>query len=316
MWQLALGQLTNVAAGGRGGPAINYNFTTGVLPGGVTFSRSTKGWYFDSSGVLTEAAIDAPRFEYDPATLAGPYLLYEPQRTNLVTRATAIQDAAWTKQRLTATGNVITSPDGATTTTLLVEDTSTNSHRTYSAAYSATAAVTYTASIFAKPKERTLAAMNYDLLGSGAPFNAFYNLSTPSVTSAGADVSAGVQAINNGFARLFATSVSNVTNLKALGFYIVQTAGVLSYTGDGTSGLYAWGGQIEEGVEATSFIPTTTAAVTRGADTLSFSIPSGVSSLTYTFDDDSTQVVSVSPGAYSVPNTLDRWGIKSIVSDV
>ena len=51
---------------------------------------------------------------------------------------------------------------------------------------------------------------------------------------------------------------------------------LVSYTGNGTSGAYFWGAQLEVGAYATSYIPTLGAAVTRGADAAS---KTGISSL-------------------------------------
>lgn len=50
----------------------------------ITFTRSSTATYVASSGLLTSAATNAPRFDYDPVTLAPKGLLVEEQRTNLL----------------------------------------------------------------------------------------------------------------------------------------------------------------------------------------------------------------------------------------
>lgn len=64
--------------------------------------------------------------------------------------------------------------------------------------------------------------------------------------------------------------------------------------------------QVETGSVATLPIRTTGTAATRAADAASLTIPAGASRITYTFDDGSTQQVSVSPGAYAIPTSLNR----------
>jgi hypothetical protein len=71
--------------GGGGGPALGLDFMVpGVLDPRITFTRASTGTYFDSSGVLQTAAINTPRWDYDPATLALRGLLIEEARTNVL----------------------------------------------------------------------------------------------------------------------------------------------------------------------------------------------------------------------------------------
>ena len=74
-----------------------------------------------------------------------------------------------------------------------------------------------------------------------------------------------------------------------------------------------YGAQLETGSNVTSYIPTTTAAVTRAADSAVLTIPAGIGHLTFTFDDNTTQLVTVSAGSYTVPTNLNRPNIKRIV---
>jgi hypothetical protein len=64
--------------------ALDFNFLSGLLDPRITFTRASTGTYVNSSGVLTSAAIDTPRFDYDPVTIAPKGLLIEEQRTNSI----------------------------------------------------------------------------------------------------------------------------------------------------------------------------------------------------------------------------------------
>jgi hypothetical protein len=71
--------------GGGGGPSLSLDFMTpGVLDPRITFTRASTGTYFDAAGVMQTAAINTPRWDYDPATLQLRGLLIEEARTNLL----------------------------------------------------------------------------------------------------------------------------------------------------------------------------------------------------------------------------------------
>ncbi len=55
-----------------------------TLPGEVTFTRASSATQFNAAGALVSVAVDAPRFDYHPVTLARRGLLIEEARTNLL----------------------------------------------------------------------------------------------------------------------------------------------------------------------------------------------------------------------------------------
>ena len=75
--------LSSLRIGGR--PALMLNFVnTTALDSRITFTRTTTATVTGSNGVIQSSAINAPRFDYDPVTLASKGLLIEEQRINLL----------------------------------------------------------------------------------------------------------------------------------------------------------------------------------------------------------------------------------------
>jgi hypothetical protein len=81
---VGLGSIISLLSGSRSAPTLSLNFLSGSLDSRIFFARASTGTYFDSAGVLQTAAINTPRFDYDPSTLAAQGLLIEEARTNLV----------------------------------------------------------------------------------------------------------------------------------------------------------------------------------------------------------------------------------------
>lgn len=246
-------------------PAASLNFTSAVLDSRVTFARTTSATnpatYVNSSGVIASATNNEPRFEYDPVTLSCKGLLIEESRANLTPRSSEFDNPAWGKTRISVSQNVITSPDGTQNADKLVEDSSASTSHFISQTITLTAAP-YTASIFAKKGERSW--MFLKLAASGGN-GAYFDLNNGAVGTVTAGYTATITNYGNGWYRCAIT----VTATAAGWAYEVQTASSNNgrlYTGDGTSGIYVYGSQLEAGAFSTSYIPTTTAALTRNAD--------------------------------------------------
>ena len=241
----------------------------------ITFTRASSATYFDQLGVLQSAANNIPRFDYNPSTLAPRGLLIEEQRTNLATYSQEPSDAAWNKTRASITADTVVAPDGTLTGDKLVEDaTANNTHRTSIAAVSVVSGSSYTWSIYLKAGERTFAYLALNNTSGGNAFTtwpSFYvNLLTGEITDASATVTAS-SAVNvgNGWFRVSVSATATSTTTQNPAILLATASGTNSYTGDGTSGIYIWGAQLEAGAFATSYIPTTTTALTRSADVAS-----------------------------------------------
>jgi hypothetical protein len=215
--------------------------------------------------VLQSAANNVARFDHNPVTGESLGLLVEEQRTNLVLRSEEFDNASWSKTRSTVTANTIIAPDGTLTGDKLVENTDTNTHILLpNLGITLSTGVAYSYSIYAKAGERSICRLgNNDLQG------VFFDLATGTVTSVGSGFTGSITSVGNGWYRLNAVQTSNSNATGRLVVSLVSTGTTTSYTGDGYSGIYIWGAQLEAGAFPTSYIPTVASQVTRSADAAS-----------------------------------------------
>lgn len=222
--------------------------------------------------VTTDAAYFGPRFDTDPATLQPKGLLVEGARTNLLTYSEQFDNAAWTKANLNTTGtpawvNVATAPDGTLTADKLIEDANNTSHFA-NQNVTVVNGGTYTYSIYAKAAERSYLAIY--CINTAASLNTFFNLSNGTVVSTSAGATSSIVSVGNGWYRC---SVTTTTTAVTSGIYpgISANGTTATYLGDGTSGIFVWGAQIEAAAWASSYISTTNLAASRVADTFTLS---------------------------------------------
>ena len=226
--------------------------------------------YIESGATTGKAGLleDEPRFDYSGGATC-PSLLLEPSRTNLV-QSEYLDGIAWSgKIGVSFDTNTTTSPEGLENSALLKEDSSNGSHFAYKD-FSLTSGSTYTISIFAKSN-----GTNRNLrfgdggLGWSSGFNGVFDL------TAGTATGGTIEPMGSGWYRCSVTGTTNATSSRLI---VYSTLGVAtSYQGDGSSGVYLYGFQLEQGSYPTSYIPNHSGgSVTRGADECSVT---GASSL-------------------------------------
>ena len=215
--------------------------------------------------VLLSAADNEARFDHNPTTSESLGLLIEEQRTNLLLRSEEFDDAAWTKTRTSITANTVVAPNGSLVGDKLLETTDGSSHFV-SQNVTVVDGTTYTASFYAKAAERSIIRLRFGTSGGGgtALGTADFNLAAGTATGA----TASIVFVGNGWYRCSANVSASGTNL-GIAVFIGQDASTFVYTGNGFSGLFVWGAQLEAGAFPTSYIPTVASQVTRSADAAS-----------------------------------------------
>jgi hypothetical protein len=247
--------------------------TSGIFIWGAQLSDSASldPYVYNPGAAPASTAYFGPRFDYDPVTLAPKGLLIEEQRTNLFARSEEFENAAWTKIRASITANTIVAPNGTLTGDKLVEDTTATASHAVVTGSSLDRATQRAISVYVKAAERSFVCLQDNAFG-GNFIRCFFNLSTLATTTSqagnGTVSSASITAVGNGWYRCVLVGTPNTVAGGTAETSIFSAVSNIdfSYTGDGFSGIFIWGAQLEAGAFPTSYIPTTTATATRAAD--------------------------------------------------
>lgn len=210
----------------------------------------------------TSSAIYGPRFDHDPVTLVCKGLLMEDTRTNLISRSQEFDNVStWNKTGITVSSNIITAPDGTSTADALIESALLENH-SINTAFNVATGTTYTWSVFLKSNGRPFVNVRTNVSSSE------FDLSAGTISVVGTGVPE-IKNFGNGWYRCSIQFVSNGTNVAPSVLMKDSIGGSVNYTGNGTSGIYLWGAQVEAGTNASSYIPTTTGSLARSTDVCS-----------------------------------------------
>jgi hypothetical protein len=251
--------------------------TSGIFIWGAQLVEGTDAKpYFPTTNRL-----DVPRLDYrnaDGTVNSCPRLLLEPQRTNLVTFSEQFDTAAWAKAAASITANTTTSPDGtvdadtmtatATSTVLAVQTHTIVSNSAYAVSF------------YVKQNTQRYVYIRFTSNALAANYvSVVFDLQDGTVgetslgTSSGTLISATTSIAANGFYRIsLVASINRTDGNIGIGFATAKTGNTFNAIGTITSAvtngnsIFAWGAQVEAGAYPTTYIPTTTAAVTRLAD--------------------------------------------------
>ena len=237
--------------------------------------------YIETTTTSAQAGVleNTPRLNYTTG-VANPYLLLEPSRTNILTQSEYLDSSDWPKTNVSVTSNAANSPEGLQNASKLIPANGTGGNRSISKNYVSLTGL-HTFSVFAKAAEYGYISLR--MRNSPNDF-AMFDLTNGLVhaTNTNAQMVSGspkIEDYGNGWYRCSividpsgSTSAGQVYASYSVGITGNETS---NFSGDGVSGIYIYGSQLEAGSYPTSYIPTYSVSATRAEDDMdtTFSSP-------------------------------------------
>jgi len=225
--------------------------------GDLTFTRASTATRVNSSGLIESVATGVPRIDYTGGGCGK--LLLEPQRTNLLLQSEAISTSPWILTRSNVTTNNTTSPSGTATADVLFAN-GTGSLGSWLRQVVSAITGAFSMSIYAKQGTSPFLQVRLDGLGA-----VIFDLSNGTIKASSVVVGSIVSVGSDGWYRC---TISGTATGQTIPLFMVGNSSMTLVNWFTTLGdsLYLWGAQLESGSYPTSYIPTTTTAVTRVGD--------------------------------------------------
>lgn len=256
------------------GASFGYDFTTNrgqlgsqvyrdvtSIPG-WSFTRASTGYAETAAGALVAFASGVPR-------ITDKGFLVERARTNYTLRSQEIDNASWIKTNMAVTADDTLAPDGTMTADKIYVSAAASGTTIYQNVTPG-AGTTITASIYAKKGTSATVVNQFGIRDSTAGVTLLVftvNYDTLAVTYSTGSSGVTVQQCANGWIRIVMTLAWTSGNVVRT--YTGYTTGVQTLN----DYAYVWGAQVEVGDIVSSYIPTTTASVTRAEDLPTITAP-------------------------------------------
>lgn len=256
------------------------NFLTSYIPSSETVTaRTSVATYFDQGGVLRTAAAGVARqaYGFDGQRWAPAGLVVEGAATNVVLASQTFNHEKWVSGAggsAQAVDNTTISPDG-TKNAATITDSVTNEIQGLQQGLAITSSTGgQTASLFMKAGTSSIASLRLTLSGATSVVGeVIVNLANGAAIWRGgvAGFRYLVQSVGGGWWRVSLTLIDNGSgntnaNLEIRPAWAATLKDI--FESSATGNIAVWGAQLEAGYYATSYIATTTDAVTRAADSV------------------------------------------------
>jgi len=250
--------------------------------GDFTVDRNSTKYVLGSGGDIISYATDQPAFEFNAD---GSYkgLLVEPAATNICLQSEDLSTTWLDDSTSLQQASTTETPDGDTSSKN-IKLVDTNAGGTGGVYLYQTITVSggtkYTASAFVKKDQLDWVALQANATGGSPDANPtqYFDLTNGALGTPTAGIQdSTIEAYPNGWYRCSITWTQGAggTSFTFI-IYVAEADGVANVDRDTTSSIFVWGAQVEAGPIATSYIPTTTASVTRVKDDISLTSASSL----------------------------------------